>query len=396
MMVFKKKKVVFIIPSLHSGGAERSLINLLNVFDYTKFDVDLFVFKKSGIFLQRLPKQVNLLDYSQNYITFSLPLHKSCFQFLKRFQFSLIGHRILFTIKNKLYPVDKAEQYGWKHVAKGIGVFQKKYDISIGHLEKSSIYCSIDLVNSDRKIGFIRRYYDLNEFDKNFDEGYFTKLDFLCSNGKLSQDRLEEIFPHFKSKIRLVENVTLPSQIIENSKELKPLDELKVNLLTVGRLHPLKGYDWAIEACKILVEKNTQVVWYVIGEGSEREKMELMIKEYNLEKNFILLGEKENPYTYMAQCSIYIQPSVDEAKCNTLNEAKILKRPIIATNFTTVHDQLINEFNGLIVEKNPQEIANAVSRLLEDDKLKLKLTNNLNTNVLGSENELKRFYELLD
>jgi glycosyltransferase involved in cell wall biosynthesis len=395
-MNIQKKKIVFIIPSLHSGGAEKSLVNLLNVFDFNKYDVDLFVFKKKGIFLNKLPKQVQLLDYNQNYLDFSLPVHKSCFKFLMSLQFPMIWHRLMFAVKNKVYPVDKAEQYGWKHFAKGVGKFNKSYDVAIGHLEKTSIYCCVDLIESEKKIGFIRRYYDTNEFDKKFDEVYFKKLDFLCSNGKLSRNRLEEVFPQFISKIRLVENVTMPSQIIANSKEEKPLDEDKINLLTVGRLHPLKGYDLAIEACKILVENGIQVTWSIIGEGTERDKMELLIKDYQLERNFILLGEKENPYTYMAQCDIYVQPSVDEGKCNTINEAKILKKPIVATNFSTVHDQLVNDFNGLIVDKKPHSLANGIMLLLKDESLKLKLINNLDIDSLGGENELNRFYELIN
>ena len=127
----QKKKIIFIIPSLHSGGAERSLVNLLNVFDFDKYEVDLFVFKKTGIFLNKLPTQVHLLDYSQNYLDFSLPLHKSCFKFLITFQFAMIGHRLMFAIKNKVYPIDKAEQYGWKHFVKGVGKFNKSYDFNI-------------------------------------------------------------------------------------------------------------------------------------------------------------------------------------------------------------------------------------------------------------------------
>ena len=56
-----KKKILFIMSSLGNGGAERSLVNLLNEIPYDKYDVDLLLFKKSGMFLKQVPSQVNIL-----------------------------------------------------------------------------------------------------------------------------------------------------------------------------------------------------------------------------------------------------------------------------------------------------------------------------------------------
>lgn len=394
-MNHQKKKILFIIPSLHSGGAERSLINLLNVLDFSKYDVDLFLFSQKGIFLKKLPPQVTLLHHSKHFKTFSQSLPKSCLQFLKSFQFGLFWHRLLFTIKNTIYPVNKAEQYSWKHYAKAIGTFSNRYHVAIGYLEKSSIYCCVDLVEAKRKVGFIRVDYAFLELDKKFDTIYFEKLDYLCANGRLSLDRLQIEFPQFNDKIRLIVNVTMPSQIIANAQEFVPFEAEKINLLTVGRLHPQKGYPWAVEACSLLVKNGLDVVWYVIGEGSERASIETLIKNYQLEKNFILLGEQDNPYPFMAMATIYIQPSVDEGKCNAINEAKILKKPIVATNFSTVHDQLTDHFNALIVDKKPEEIAGAIQLLLNDTILRSKLISNLGDEKLGGEEELLKFYELI-
>ena len=57
-----KKKVLFVMPGLYSGGAEKSLVNLLNLLDYSKLDVDLLLFKKEGLFMNQVPSEVNILN----------------------------------------------------------------------------------------------------------------------------------------------------------------------------------------------------------------------------------------------------------------------------------------------------------------------------------------------
>ena len=61
-----KRKILFLIPSLNGGGAERTLINLLHKLDYTKFEVDLVIVLKDGVYLQSVPKEVNCIYMFQN------------------------------------------------------------------------------------------------------------------------------------------------------------------------------------------------------------------------------------------------------------------------------------------------------------------------------------------
>ena len=96
-----------------------------------------------------------------------------------------------------------------------------------------------------------------------------------------------------------------------------------------------KGIDLALEAALELVKIGRSFKWYVIGDGGERYDLETKIKEYHLENRFILLGLKANPYPYLKHAFLYVQPSRYEGKSIAIDEAKILAKPIITTNYPT-------------------------------------------------------------
>ena len=137
----------------------------------------------------------------------------------------------------------------------------------------------------------------------------------------------------------------------------------------------------AIEACKKLEEDGYKITWYVIGEGEERGNLEKMIEENDLKGKFILLGIKENPYPYIREANIYVQPSRFEGKSIAIDEAKILHKPIVITNFSTAKDQIKNKENGIIVEMDPNAISEGIKKLIDNEELRNKLTSNLSKKI---------------
>jgi len=144
-----------------------------------------------------------------------------------------------------------------------------------------------------------------------------------------------------------------------------------------------------------LKERGVDFHWYIIGEGSERMNLEQMIIEKKLGQHFSLLGLKENPYPYIRGARVFVQPSRYEGKSIAVDEAKILAKPIVLTNFTTAKDQIEDHVNGLIVEMTPEEIAAGIERYLKDAVFTEKIIANLQTQHSGTEHEIDRFYELI-
>lgn len=392
-----KKNIVFIIPSLDAGGAEKSLVNLLDSIDYLNYNVDLVLLHNKGIFLSMIPSHVNLISLNSNYTFFSKRILPSVFSFILNLRIDLAINRFIFFCKNTLYK-DKAiaEQYAWKNLRSSIQTLDKNYDVAIGYLEKSSIYFAVDKVSADRKIGWIHTTYSKSGMNADFDIKYFKKLHALIGVSPDCVVDLKSIFACISNRIHFINNMVSPKMIKSLANDKIEKNYFNNTIVTIARLSNEKGCDLAIEASKILKEKNILFKWIIIGEGSERKNLEAKIKEFNLENEFHLIGLKVNPYPYIKGAKIYLQPSRYEGKSMAIEEAKILHKPIIVTNYLTAKDQICNNFDGIIVEINPQAIANAIENLLDNSFIQEKLILNLAKSNLNKVNEIQKLYQLMN
>ena len=152
-----------------------------------------------------------------------------------------------------------------------------------------------------------------------------------------------------------------------------------------------KGYDLAIEVTKKLICNDYNVKWFAVGDGEERNKLEKMIKTYNLEKNFIMLGEKDNPYPYIKSCDIYVQPSEYEGACTATIEAKILEKPIVTTKTSGISKNFKDKKTAIITNYNVNDIYNAIV-LLMDTSEREKLVENIKKDRYIQNN---RIYDIL-
>ncbi|WP_191556865.1 glycosyltransferase [Metabacillus idriensis] len=396
-----KKNLLFVIPGLDAGGGEKSLVNLLTQIDYTSYNIDLLLFNHDGIFMRYLPKEVNVLPLPDKYTIFALPALQSVQKFLIAGDFNMAYHRILFALGNKRNKnVSKKEQYNWKYFSKSLPKIQKKYDAAIGFLEKSSTYFCVDKVNANKKIGWVHIDYDKLGMDPNYDINYFDQLDHIITVSEECRNILSKRFPSQKDKIDVIYNIISP-KVIEYMASQQLHDEIsqsaanQISILTIGRLHEQKGYDLAIEACRLLVDRGINVRWYVIGEGEEREKLEKMIRDKKLEKYFILQGLEQNPYPFLEKADIYAQTSKFEGKSIAIDEAKVLKKPIIVTDFSTAKDQINSGIDGIIVEMSSAAIANGIENLAHDHQLRKTLSENLSKQELGTETEINKLYRII-
>ncbi|GIM28741.1 glycosyl transferase [Clostridium polyendosporum] len=394
-----KKNILFIIPSLCAGGGERSLLNLLNEIDYKLYNVDLFLLNHNGMFMEFIPREVNVVPLLEKFRIFKLPLNTSIISFLTKGNITLAYNRFMFSLKNRTSNnISQKEQYTWKYLSKALDELNKEYDVAIGYLEKTSTYFCVEKVKAKKKIGWVHIDYDKLGMDPNFDISYFSKLDNIITVSEECANVLKKIFPKEEKKIKVIYNINSAATI--NKLALENLDinkksEEEIMLLTIGRLHYQKGLEMAIEACSLLMNKGYNIRWYVIGEGEERNSLQKLIKEKHLEDNFVLLGLKPNPYPYIKQTDIYVQPSRFEGKSIAIDEAKILCKPIVVTNFSTAKDQITNGENGIIVDMDPKEIANGVELLIKDESIRKKLSSNLSKLSLGTEAEIDKLYDLL-
>lgn len=168
------------------------------------------------------------------------------------------------------------------------------------------------------------------------------------------------------------------------------------NIVSVGRLTEAKGFDMAIDALKILKERKVPVHWWIVGDGELRECLEKQVRSNGVEQYLTFLGSKSNPYPYMNNADLIVQTSRWEGKSVVLDEAKILGKPILATAYATVKDQVENGKEGVIVEMNAESIAKGIECLVEDESVLNRIRNYLMARDYGNQSEIVKYYKLFD
>lgn len=399
----ERKKILFINYSLHSGGIEKSLITLLELFDYQKYEVDLQLFVHEGLFLKDLPKQVNLLpallppEYKLNII-------KAFFKLIKKGFVKTAFVRLWITVVSRRGTLGKRFEKIYGAEKKLLRAPEKEYDAAIAFMEGQPLYYAVDFVRSKRKIGFIHGDYKAMEMEKEFDSRYFKRLDALCTVSDICKSSLDDVFPENAGKHHVIYNIISQNSI--ESRAAAPGFDDKFNgrrILTIARLSYQKGLDIGMEAISQLKGKlnnfkgdGIDFKWYIIGIGPEKESLEALAAELNISDNVVFLGEKANPYPYLSECDIYFQPSRFEGKAIAVDEACVLKKPILLADYSTAADQIENGSEGLIAKSAPEALCEALASMLTDDALRKRLSSNLCGKKVTNEDEIKNLYSLID
>lgn len=391
-----KKKMLFVIMHLHMGGAERSLVNLLSEIDYNQYEVDLLLIKKEGDLIRQLPKEVHLLETPYELKT----VYSNSIDSIRgaKYFFARGVSVVCSNVRNKLHTCD-VTAIRWNQFYKRLILqLEKKYDVAVAYLTGPSMYYVADKVNADKKIVFYHNDYFASNAMSNrpTDLPYFEKFDLIPTISNQCKQSLEKAFPDMKEKFTVVPNITSTKLIRLRADQFYPEEyKKKKNIIcSIGRLNQQKGFDLAIQAAASLKKSGVSFSWYIIGEGEERKKLQELITSNQLEDVFFLLGIRDNPYPYLKHVDVVVQPSRYEGKSMVLDEAKILAKPIVATNYTTVRDQLSDK-EGLVVDMTPEGIAEGIQRMLVDTKIREGFVKYLQQRDYGNTDEMKKFYDVL-
>lgn len=356
-----KTQVLFMIDSLTCGGAEKSLVSLLPLLDYSKIDVDLMMVNRGGVFERYLPSEVHVVPFPQQGGLF----YKLC--------------QMLFSLSLRLFPNRHGAELRWLTMGRAYKELEKEYDVAIAYQQGFPTYYVAEKVNAKVKAAWVNADITKVGYRAEFNRPYYDKYDKivpvsnkLCSilQGS-SYVESNKLFPVLDIlNVGLIRQMSTAFEI--NNKMKKPLI-----LCTVGRMVALKGYDLAVETAYILKSHGLDFIWYFVGDGSERPHVEGLIALYHLKDNIRLMGMKPNPYPYIASADIYVQTSRFEGFGLTIAEAKILGKPVVSTNFDVVHDQLTHEENGMIAEMTSGSLSENIIRLIKDGDLREKIIANV-------------------
>ena len=394
------KKVLFVIDSLHCAGAEKSLTTLLSLLDYSKYDVDLQLFGYGGALEELVPKEVNILK-PMEYIKFSsLSTKNAVIKSLKNMNFKMLSSRLKFSLairKDNYSNAQKARVY-WQKVSNVIENNNKEYDIAISYAQGVPTFYVAEKVCAKKKLAWVNVSYKLEDEDRVFQEQFYDKYNKIVAVSDSAKKIFLETFPKYTDKLEIIYDINDADFIKKMSDQGQSYNDnyTGLRILTIGRLANQKGYDIALEACKILKEKGIEFKWYSLGMGPLKEEIEKYINENNLENNFKLLGVKSNPYPFIRDCDIYVQTSRFEGFGIAIAEARMLNKPVVTTRFDAVYNQMIDRKNGLVVDMNAESVVNGILELIQDKKITNEIIEYLKKEKKGNTEELEKFYKLIN
>lgn len=394
-----KKNILILMPSMFIGGAERSLIGLLDSINYTKYNMDLFLYRQEGEFLKFISDKVNLLPEISAYTNFDRPIKDVLFS--KNFRFGLKRLKSKIDIKKSGKDnVWNSLQYIYHNMMPLLPNLEKEYDLSINFLNPAEILS--EKINAKKKIAWIHTDYTKIIPNRELDLNVYSNVDYIANVSKTCEEQFLSVYEQLKDKCIVVENILSENFIKEQSQEIiidekfDSTDKESIKILSIGRYDVAKNFDNIPEICTNILKHGYKVKWYIIGFGRDEKFIKEKIKEFNMQDNVILLGKKENPYPYIKACDIYVQPSRYEGKSVAVREAQILNKPVVITNFETSKSQLTDGFDGVIVPMDNEGCADGICNLIKDKELQQRLIENTKITDYTNKQELEKIYALLE
>jgi len=365
-----KKKVLFMVINMNVGGVEKALLNQLKTMSPNEYSVTILMLEKYGGFLDEIPDWVEV-DYLKNYKSikyiYNTPPKDIIINFIKDKRFIKASKYLFLFLACKLLG---SRELLLKNIFSGYSTYKKSFDEAIAYAGPMSLidYYILNKVKANKKIGWI--HFDITTIglDKQLTKSIYNGFDEIRIVSKAAKEKFNEVFPSLKEKTKVVYNVILKDEILKLGSKKGFEDNYKgLKLLTVGRISKEKGQDLAIEALKKLLSTGIDARLYLVGDGSFKANCIQLTKELEIEDKVIFLGLQTNPYPYMRECDIYIQPSRYEGYCITLAEALIFNKPIVATKFTGALEQLAENKRSEVVDYTSESIFKGISKILKEN-----------------------------
>ena len=348
-----KKRVLFLIDSLDTGGAEKALVDLVNNYKNINMNINVKTIYNEGSYIEKLNKNIN----------YSYVIKKP----------NIWKKRIVYRVVKYLSPKLLYQFF-----------ISENYDIEIAFHELLSTKVISGSSNNNYKIAWIHTNMFLNKYKyqmfnnkRQFIKGYncFDKI--VCVSKNIQNDFVKNT--NLINKTITIYNLIDSNLIYELSNKKCNLTKGKNNFLivTIGRLEIVKGYDKLCIVINKLKDKYKNIELWIIGEGSQRKNLEKYILDNNLKDNIKLLGFKENPYSYLKQADLFISTSLNEGFRLVVAEAVTLGIPVISTNTDGPREILDNGKYGLLINHDIESIYEALEKVINDKEELNELKNNV-------------------
>lgn len=379
-------KLLFINGHLNTGGVEKSLIDILQHLDYSRYDVDLLLLEELGDYAPLLPPQVHVkLKSIKN--TYGPPL-RTMIQSLKRRDWFCLKIRFIFLLM-KLFGQDKIS------LAKHMLTDGKHYDCVIGYRRGICTQIASFAVNADRRLSW------WHHGTINVDvKPYLTEVS-NCSKIVVVSDairkKLSHAIPQLNSKLVTIPNMLDTEKIVSQAAASCPYKNRDtLHIVSIGGLVPEKHFENAIQAAKYLKDKGISFQWHLVGNGELYTQLKQHAEKADIMDCFIFEGNQANPYPYLKYADLFVHPSYVESQGIAILEAMALSVPCVVTKSLGPCEFIQDRFNGLLTEQSPESLSEKVLEILTNQTLYRHIKSNTNCpSHFMPENTMNLFYKMI-
>ena len=384
----QKKNILFVVDEKQMGGVSVLLEDILNNINIKKYNIDIAILHNVGDYLNNLPKNINIIYGTPFFDTVDLTLKETIkTKNIKKIYNKL---RLIFLMKTKLI--------GKRIIKERKKMFAKKYDVEVAFKDG---FCAIFTAygNSSKKYHWLHTDYSMYDCTGNYHglfEIVFNKFDKIIA---ISNSVLARFLEKYSvNKTDVIFNIIDTKKIIDKSKEEKIIyDKNKINLISVGRIHHMKGYDRLVDVLHELDKdhKIDNVVTRIIGDGPDFEIVKNKVSEYHLEDKVILMGRKKNPFPYVLSSDCFLMCSRYEPFGLVILEALILGIPVLSCDVASIRE-IMNDKYGLITDNSNEGLYNGILKIINDKQKLKEYKHNLKDYNYDINKILKQIEGLLD
>lgn len=357
----KKIKILFRHRSMEMGGVEKVMLSLLNNLDREKFEMTVLLSLNQGELRDDIPSHVRKVylvdgkeDFSKN------PIIQK-FQLLKR--------------KNKLEKLLKNPKKIDEEILKDT------YDVEIGMTYNDFEPVLNSSNKKSKKIGWFHSEIQVPKLQPLVPGilKQFPQFDEMVYCSEKIKNLMHEYYPDLNYPAEAVIINAIPAEEISQKAKasINDLPQQKPIFVSVGRLHTRKGYHKLMEAHARLIQEGFPHSIVIIGDGEEKPQLLQQREQLGVKDSFIFIGNKMNPYPYIAQSDFFIMPSESEAWPLVIAEAMTLQKPIIATDTGDVSKMIEDRKTGYLIQYNTEEMYQSMKEFLTNEQLPNSLKHNL-------------------
>lgn len=387
-----KKKILFVLDSLRIGGAEKSLITLLSLLDYSKYDVDLQLFAFDGAFMHSVPQEVNVLPPT-SWTSFT---QKSlCGQLMTGHLGKLWTRlKLAIGIRKNTFNGRELDYFVWQQTKHQYEKSSTVYDVAIGYGHYLPSFYVLEKVDAKQKVTYLNTPFNPPKSLIEMNRQVYNGFDKIIAISQDVNNSFVSYYPEFAEKTITINDPFSVTYVEKCAAAFQPewATENVPHLVTAARLEQnAKGMDILLDTARILKEKGLNFRWFVLGEGAYHKQMDVYIGKHNLQDNLFLLGAVANPYPYLKHATLYVQTPRFEGFGLSIAEARLLNTPVVTTSYRGWEMQMKPEKNGIVTDIDAQSVANAISRLLHHPEQIEGIRQYLQTEPKGNPEEFEKF-----